>query len=198
MLSVRFLIAGRCSTAGRPGAATSRPAAGRRQWTAAAVVGRLLLVVDTGSVAWAEQRHSPPGSRRFSSRRYRSSSRCSTRVFLRIRLGFPPWRDLVGLVGVALLVGPGGSLDALGAGVILVASLAPGRRARSMPESRRCPRTALSAAADALRGRPALGAGVAMGELSRVHLGISAASLGAVGFLIVFGRSSRSPRTPGC
>src|SRR5439155_11618258 len=58
MLSVRFLIAGALLYAwerrrGR-GAAAERP--GRRQWGAAAVVGGLLLVVDTGAVAWALQR----------------------------------------------------------------------------------------------------------------------------------------------
>src|SRR3954464_2207635 len=31
----------------------------RREWTAAAVVGGLLLFVDTGGVAWAEQRVAP-------------------------------------------------------------------------------------------------------------------------------------------
>ena len=57
MLSVRFLVAGGLlyAWAARCGAvAAERP--GRRQWGAAAVVGGLLLVVDTGGVAWAEQR----------------------------------------------------------------------------------------------------------------------------------------------
>jgi hypothetical protein len=34
--------------------ARARP--GRREWTAAAIVGGLLLFVETGGVAWAEQR----------------------------------------------------------------------------------------------------------------------------------------------
>src|SRR3954471_8803661 len=57
MLSVRFLIAGvllYAWSAWRGEARSERP--GRRQWGAAAIVGGLLLVVDTGGVALAEQR----------------------------------------------------------------------------------------------------------------------------------------------
>src|SRR5438132_14197900 len=57
MLSVRFLIAGGLLyawTAWRGDLAAERP--GRREWRAAAVVGGPLLVVDTGSGAWAEPR----------------------------------------------------------------------------------------------------------------------------------------------
>src|SRR4051812_41039019 len=57
MLSVRFLIAGALLyawSAWRGEARGGRP--GRRQWGAAAIVGGLLLVVDTGGVALAEQR----------------------------------------------------------------------------------------------------------------------------------------------
>src|SRR6266566_3758308 len=103
MLSVRFLIAGGLLyawTAWRGDLAAERP--GRREWRAAAVVGGLLLVA-TVPVFIA----------------------VLDRVFLGIRLGFGAVAGIsIGLVGVALLVGPGGSLDALGAGVILLASLA--------------------------------------------------------------------------
>src|SRR5438128_4247279 len=61
MLSARFLLAGALlyAWAARRGeVAAERP--GRRQWAAAASVGGLLLVVDTGGVAWAEQ-HVPSG-----------------------------------------------------------------------------------------------------------------------------------------
>src|SRR3977135_988093 len=69
MLSIRFLIAGALLywwSARRGEVAAERP--GRRQGRAAAIVGGLLLVVDTGGVAWAELRVSssladPGGSR---------------------------------------------------------------------------------------------------------------------------------------
>src|SRR5258706_11911407 len=57
MLALRFLIAGALLywwSARRGEVAAERP--GRRQWRAAAIVGGLLLVVDTGGVAWAELR----------------------------------------------------------------------------------------------------------------------------------------------
>ena len=57
MLSVRFLIAGALLywwSSRRGEVAAERP--GPRQWRAAAIVGGLLLVVDTGAVAWAELR----------------------------------------------------------------------------------------------------------------------------------------------
>ncbi len=190
MLSVRFLIAGGLLygwTAWRGDLKAERP--GRRQWTAAAVVGGLLLVVDTGSVAWAEQRV-PSGITALLVATVPVFIAVLDRVFLGIRLGFGAVAGIsIGLVGVALLVGPGGSLDALGAGVILLASLAWAAGsvyARVAP----LPRAPLVSAALQMlcAGVLLAGAGIAMGELSRVHLSrISAASLGAVGFLIVFG-----------
>jgi len=190
MLSVRFLIAGGLLygwTAWRGDLKAER--LGRRQWTAAAVVGGLLLVVDTGSVAWAEQRV-PSGITALLVATVPVFIAVLDRVFLGIRLGFGAVAGIsIGLVGVALLVGPGGSLDALGAGVILLASLAWAAGsvyARVAP----LPRAPLVSAALQMlcAGVLLAGAGIPMGELSRVHLSrISAASLGAVGFLIVFG-----------
>ncbi len=190
MLSVRFLIAGGLLygwTAWRGDLKAER--LGRRQWTAAAVVGGLLLVVDTGSVAWAEQRV-PSGITALLVATVPVFIAVLDRVFLGIRLGFGAVAGIsIGLVGVALLVGPGGSLDPLGAGVILLASLAWAAGsvyARVAP----LPRAPLVSAALQMlcAGVLLAGAGIAMGELSRVHLSrISAASLGAVGFLIVFG-----------
>ena len=190
MLSVRFLIAGALLygwTAWRGDLKAER--LGRRQWTAAAVVGGLLLVVDTGSVAWAEQRV-PSGITALLVATVPVFIAVLDRVFLGIRLGFGAVAGIsIGLVGVALLVGPGGSLDALGAGVILLASLAWAAGsvyARVAP----LPRAPLVSAALQMlcAGVLLAGAGIATGELSRLHLSrISAASLGAVGFLIVFG-----------
>src|SRR5258706_14886362 len=60
MLSVRFLVAGALLywwSARRGEVAAERP--GPRQWRAAAIVGGLLLVVDTGGVASAAARVRP-------------------------------------------------------------------------------------------------------------------------------------------
>src|SRR5437763_3119719 len=57
MLAVRFGLAGALLYGWswwRGDLRTARP--GRREWTAAAIVGGLLLFVDTGGIAWAEQR----------------------------------------------------------------------------------------------------------------------------------------------
>src|SRR5215471_6034117 len=57
MLAMRFALAGGLLygwSAWRGDVAAFRP--GRREWAAAAIVGGLLLFVDTGGVAWAEQR----------------------------------------------------------------------------------------------------------------------------------------------
>ena len=57
MLAVRFGLAGGllyALSAWRGDLASARP--GRREWAAAAIVGGLLLFVDTGGIAWAEQR----------------------------------------------------------------------------------------------------------------------------------------------
>src|SRR6186997_99552 len=57
MLAVRFGLAGGLLyawSAWRGDVAAAR--LGRREWTAAAIVGGLLLFLDTGGVAWAEQR----------------------------------------------------------------------------------------------------------------------------------------------
>src|SRR5207244_4878034 len=57
MLAVRFGLAGGLLyawSAWRGDVAAARP--GRREWIAAAIVGGLLLFVETGGVAWAEQR----------------------------------------------------------------------------------------------------------------------------------------------
>ena len=57
MLAVRFGLAGALLygwSAWRGDLRRTRP--GRREWTSAAIVGGLLLFVDTGGIAWAEQR----------------------------------------------------------------------------------------------------------------------------------------------
>jgi drug/metabolite transporter (DMT)-like permease len=190
MLSVRFLIAGALLygwTAWRGELAAARP--GRRQWGAAATVGGLLLVADTGGIAWAEQRV-PSGIAALLVATVPVFIAVLDRAFFGIRLGVAAVAGIsIGLVGVALLVGPSGKLDLVGAAVILVASLAWAvgsvyARVAPLPG-----RPLVSAALQMLSAGVLLAVvGISMGELSRVHLGaISAASLGAVGFLIVFG-----------
>jgi drug/metabolite transporter (DMT)-like permease len=190
MLSVRFLIAGALLygwSLSRGDVAAERP--GRRQWGAAAVVGGLLLVVDTGGVAWAELRV-PSGIAALLVATVPVFIALLDRAIFGVRLGFGAVAGIsTGLVGVAILVGPSGKLDALGAAVILVASLAWAAGsvyARVAPLPRR---PVLTAAMQMLCAGVLLAvAGLAMGEGSRIHLGaISAASLGAVAFLIVFG-----------
>jgi drug/metabolite transporter (DMT)-like permease len=190
MLSARFVIAGAllygwCAWRGE--LASARP--GRREWGAAAIVGSLLLVIDTGGVALAEQR---------------VSSGLAALIIATVPLFMVVLDRLVrgvripaggaagiaaGLVGVGLLVGPGGRVDALAIVVLLVASFAWAAGsvyARVAP----LPRHPLLAAAMQMlcAGVLLAGAGIAMGELSQVRLGaISPASLGALGFLVVFG-----------
>jgi drug/metabolite transporter (DMT)-like permease len=190
MLSVRFLIAGALLygwTAWRGDLAAERP--GRSQWRAAATVGGLLLVVDTGGVAWAELRV-PSGSAALLVATVPVFIAVLDRLCFGIRLGFGAVAGIsIGLVGVALLVGPSGSLDVLGSTVILLASLAwagGSVYARVAP----LPRAPLVSASLQMLTAGAMLAvvGAATGELSRVHPGrISAASLGAVAFLVVFG-----------
>src|SRR4051812_28383559 len=122
MLSARFLLAGAVLYwwARRRGAA--RPTL--RNWRAAALVGGALLVVDTGGVAWAEQRV-PSGTAALLVASVPLFVALIDRVCFGERL--PAGAALgiaVGLVGVSLLVGPSGRIDALGAAVLLVASFA--------------------------------------------------------------------------
>ena len=190
MLSVRFLIAGGLLyawSAWRGDLAGERP--GRRQWRAAALAGGLLLVVDTGGVAWAEQRVAS-GFTALIIATVPLFMALLDRLVFGVRLPLGAVAGIAaGLVGVGLLVGPGGKTDAAGVVVLLVASFAwaaGSLYARVAP----LPRRPLLAAAMQMLCAGALlaGAGIATGELSRVHPGaISPASLGAVAFLVVFG-----------
>jgi drug/metabolite transporter (DMT)-like permease len=190
MLSVRFLIAGALLygwSLWRGDVAAERP--GKRQWLSAGIVGALLLVVDTGGVAWAEQRVAS-GTAALLVASVPLFIALLDRAFFGIRLGLGPAAGIAaGLIGVGMLVGPSGTLDPVGAAVILVASFAWAAgsvyaRVASLPR-----RPVLSASMQMLTAGVGLAvAGLAMGEGSRVHLAsISAASLAAVGFLIVFG-----------
>ncbi|MGZ4390196.1 MAG: EamA family transporter [Gaiellaceae bacterium] len=190
MLSVRFLVAGALLyawSAWRGDLAAERP--GRRQWRAAALAGGLLLVVDTGGVAWAEQRVAS-GFAALILATVPLFMALLDRLVFGVRLPLGAMAGIAaGLLGVGLLVGPSGKADVAGVVVLLVASFAwaaGSLYARVAPLPRR---PLLAAAMQMLcAGVLLAGAGIAMGELSRVHLGaISPASLAALGFLIVFG-----------
>jgi drug/metabolite transporter (DMT)-like permease len=192
MLSLRFLIAGAllwgwCRWRGRGQARAERP--GRRQWAAAALVGAFLLVLDTGGVALAEQRVAT-GTAALVVATVPLFMAVLERTFFGARISLGAAAGIAtGLLGVALLVGPSGSVDSLGALVLLGASLAwavgsLATRVVSLPRS-----PFLSASMQMLCAGAMLGvAGIARGELGAVHLAaVSPASLAAFAFLVVFG-----------
>jgi drug/metabolite transporter (DMT)-like permease len=190
MLSVRFLVAGGLlylwamrrgqTTGGHPG---------RRQWGAAAVIGGLLLVIDTGGVAWAEQRVAS-GLAALLVASVPLFMAILDRAFFGARLSLGAAAGIAtGLLGIAILAGPSGRVDAIGAIVLLIASFSwavGSTYARVAP----LPRSPLLAAAMQMlcAGVGLAVVGIATGELGRVHpSAVSGASLAAVAFLIVFG-----------
>jgi drug/metabolite transporter (DMT)-like permease len=189
MLSVRFLIAGALlyAFAARRGEFAVRP--GRREWRAATIVGTALLVLDTGGVAWAVQRV-PSGTAALLVASVPLFMAVIDRACFGVRLPLGAVAGIAtGLVGVAILAGPSGHVDLLGAAVLLFASFAwaaGSAYARVAP----LPRGPFaSAAMQMLTAGALLGVlGLAAGEGANVHPSqISAASLGALLFLIVFG-----------
>jgi drug/metabolite transporter (DMT)-like permease len=190
MLAVRFAFAGGLLygwSAWRGDVATARPS--RREWTAAAIVGGLLLFVDTGGVAWAEQRVAS-GLTALLVAAVPLFTALLDRTFFGIRLSLAPLAGIAtGLLGVVLLVGQSAHLDPVGAAVILGAALAWASgsayaRVAPLPKA-----PFLSAAMQMLCAAALLAVtGAAMGEVGRVHpASISAGSLAAFGYLIVFG-----------
>lgn len=191
MLSARFLVAGLLLygwAARRGHVRAERP--GRRQWKAAALVGALLLFLDTGVVALAEQRVAS-GTAALLVASVPLFMAVLERSFFGIRISVGGGAGIAtGLLGVGLLVGgPGGKVDALGALMLLAASLfwAIGSLVARVVPLPRSPY--LSAAMQMLSASVLLGAaGAARGELGRVHLSaISPASAAAFAFLVVFG-----------
>jgi len=190
MLAVRFALAGGLLyawSAWRGDVRTARP--GRREWIAAAVVGGLLLFVDTGGIAWAEQRVSS-GLTALLVAAVPLFAALLDRTFFGIRLSLGVIAGIAtGLLGVALLVGQSAHIDPVGAAVILGAAFA---WAAGSAYARVAPLPSapfLSAAMQMLCAAAFLAvAGAAMGELGRVHPAeISAGSVAAFGFLVVFG-----------
>jgi drug/metabolite transporter (DMT)-like permease len=190
MLAVRFGLAGALLygwSLWRGDVRAARP--GRREWTAAAIVGGLLLFVDTGGVAWAEQRVAS-GLTALLVASVPLFAALLDRTIFGVRLSLTALAGIaVGLFGVALLVGPSAHIDPVGAGVILVAAFA---WAAGSAYARVAPLPSapfLSAGMQMLCAALLLAiAGAEMGEVGRVHpSGISAGSLAAFAFLVVFG-----------
>lgn len=190
MLSARFLVAGALLwawSAWRGHLRAERPS--RRQWGAAALVGGLLLFLDTGAVALAEQRVAT-GTAALLVASVPLFMAVLERSFFGLRISLGGAAGIgTGLLGVALLVGPSGSVDGLGALALLGASLvwAIGSLvARVVP----LPRNALvSASMQMLCAGAMLGvAGALRGEVAQVDVGsISVVSIVAFAFLVVFG-----------
>lgn len=190
MLAVRFGLAGGLLyawSAWRGDVRRVRP--GRREWMAAGVVGGLLLFVDTGGIAWAEQRVAS-GLTALLVATVPLFSALIDRTFFGIKLSLGALAGIAaGLFGVALLAGQSAHIDPLGAAVILGAALAWAggsayARVAPLPDA-----PFLSAAMQMLCAAALLAlAGAAMGELGRVHpAAISTGSIAAFAFLVVFG-----------
>jgi len=190
MLAVRFALAGGLLyawSAWRGDVATARP--DRRAWGAAAVVGGLLLFVDTGGIAWAEQRVAS-GLTALLVAAVPLFTALLDRTFFGIRLSLGAVAGIAtGLLGVALLVGQSAHVDPVGAAVIIGAAFA---WAAGSAYARVAPLPTapfLSAGMQMLCAAAFLAvAGAAMGEVGRVHpASISAGSVAAFGFLVIFG-----------
>jgi drug/metabolite transporter (DMT)-like permease len=190
MLAVRFGIAGAILFGWSLWRGdVARAKLGRREWTAAAIVGALLLFVETGAVAWAEQRVAS-GLTALLVACVPLFSALLDRTIFGIRLSLGALAGIAtGLFGVALLVGASAHIDPVGAAVILVGAFAWAAgsayaRVAPLPSV-----SALSTGMQMLCGAALLAvAGVATGELGQVHpSAISAGSLGAFAYLITVG-----------
>ena len=190
MLAVRFALAGGllygCS-AWRGDVRAARP--GRREWAAAATVGGLLLFVDTGGVAWAEQRVAS-GLTALLIGTVPLFTALLDRTVFGVRLSLGTLAGIAaGLLGVTLLVGPNAHIDPVGAAVVLGSAFAWATgsaygRVAPLPQP-----PLLSAGMQMLCAGAFLAvAGAALGEVGSVHPeAISLGSLAAFAFLVVFG-----------
>ena len=190
MLAIRFALAGGLLYAWswwRGDVRVARP--GLREWGAAAIVGGLLLFVDTGGIAWAEQRVAS-GLTALLVATVPLFTALLDRTVFGIRLSLGAIGGIAtGLLGVALLAGPSAHVDRVGAAVILLAAFAWAAgsayaRVAPLPKA-----PFLSAAMQMLAAALFLAvAGAASGEVGRVHpAAISAGSALAFAYLIVFG-----------
>lgn len=190
MLAVRFGLAGALLygwSLWRGDVARARP--GRREWTAAAIVGGLLLFVDTGGIAWAEQRVAS-GLTALLVATVPLFTAVLDRTVFGVRLSLGSLAGIAaGLLGVALLVGPSAHVDPVGAAVILGAALAwaAGSAYGRVAPLPRPP--FLSAGMQMLCAAAFLAlAGAGLGELGNLRpSAVSLGSLAAFAFLVVFG-----------
>jgi drug/metabolite transporter (DMT)-like permease len=190
MLSIRFLVAGALlyAWAHRRGeVATERP--GRRQWGAAALVGGLLLVVETGALAFAEK-HVATGLAALVVACVPLFMAVLDRAFFGVRIPLLAGAGiLAGLAGVALLAGGGDTIDPLWALVLLggaVSWAAGSAYARVAP----LPKTSVLSAGMQMLSAGAMLAvlATATGELGRVHpSAVSLTSVGSIAYLVGFG-----------
>ena len=192
MAGSRFLVSGALLYVVARARGAERPE--RRNWMATAVIGALLLLGGNGGVVWAEQRV-PSG--------LAALLVATVPVWMVtlewLRGGIRPTRGVVaglllGMAGLALLVGPGEfaggrGADTLGAIVLVVASLswATGSiysRSAPLPGS-----PILTTGMEMLAGGALLSLlGLATGELGRLDLGaVSTKSWLALLYLVLFG-----------
>ena len=160
-----------------------------RELLDASIVGFGLLVVGTGTIAWAEQRLAS-GLAALLVATVPLWTVVLDRVVGRERVGLPVGAGLLfGLLGVSLLLEGGGNVDLLAAGAIVLSSLAwagCSLYARRTSADRR-PLTSAGLQMVSAAGLLAVASGTG-GELGRFHLGrISPASWGAFVYLAVVG-----------
>lgn len=192
MAGVRFLIAGGLLYGWTRLRGTPRPTG--TNWRAAALIGALLLLGGNGAVTWAEQ-WVPSGLAAL----LIATEPLWIVLLIWLRGGDRPTAGVagglvLGLIGIALLVGPGellgGShLDPVGAGAILLASVS---WAAGSLYAQRAPMPATPLLGTGMEmligGALLLLAGLATGEGAQLHLeALSLRSGLALGYLIVFG-----------
>jgi drug/metabolite transporter (DMT)-like permease len=167
MSSVRFLVAG---TALYLFASRGRARPTLREWGAAAIVGAALLMVGNGGVAWAETRlHS--GFAALIVAMMPLWVAVLDRAFFGRRLSPVAILGLVvGFAGVALLVRPGGGVDAVAA-LLLIGTTGTWAAGSLYARGARLPQSPLlSASMQMLCAGAFLGiAGLAFGEAGQVH-----------------------------
>jgi drug/metabolite transporter (DMT)-like permease len=191
MLSIRFLVAGVLlwAWASRRGeVAAHRP--GMREWRAAAIVGVLLLVVETGAVAFSEK-HVPTGLAALIVASVPLFMAVIDRAFFGVRIPLVAGIGiLAGLAGVGLLAGGGvGGVDPLWALVLLGGAFAWAAgsayaRVAPLPGG-----SVLSAAMQMLTASVTLFAiSAAKGDLGDVHASaLSLTSVSSIAYLVGFG-----------
>jgi drug/metabolite transporter (DMT)-like permease len=190
MLGIRFLIAGVLlyAWARRRGeVAAERP--GLRQWRAAALVGFLLLVVETSAVAFSEK-HVPTGLAALIVASVPLFMAMLDRAFFGIRIApLAAVGILAGLAGVGLLAGGGGAVNPVWALVLLGGSLAWAvgsayARVAPLPGG-----SVLSASMQMLTAGAALVVlSAAKGDFGHVHASaLSLTSVGSIAYLVGFG-----------